>query len=63
MTLILFTSSMVVHLDMAGPDASVMSKSMPIPGKGVRMSENRMHPSVWYARHGCKLYIVNELRL
>jgi hypothetical protein len=28
---------------------------MPIPGKGVKISENKMHPSVPYALQGCKL--------
>lgn len=36
-----------------GPAFSRMSKSTPIPGSGVRMSEKRMTPSVWYAFHGC----------
>jgi len=30
-----------------------MSKSKPMPGSGVRMSEKRMTPSVPYARYGC----------
>ena len=52
---ILSTSSMVVQVFILGPSFSVISKSMPMPGNGVKMSENKMHPSVPYALQGCKL--------
>ena len=36
-----------------GPLLSMMSKSMPMPGRGVRMSENRITPSGLKALNGC----------
>jgi len=41
-----FTASQVSTFLSTGPFCSWMSNSSPIPGRGVRMSEKRMHPSV-----------------
>jgi hypothetical protein len=38
-----------------GPLPLSMSKGMFMPAMGVRMSEKRMTPSGWKARHGCRL--------
>jgi len=38
---------------MIGPLPAVMSNGMFMPVSGVRMSENRITPSGWNARHGC----------
>jgi hypothetical protein len=38
---------------MIGPRLSMMSKSMPMPGNGVRMSEKRITPSGRKASNGC----------
>ena len=47
--------SIVVQVFIFGPSFSVISKSTPIAGKGVSISENNMHPSVPYALQGCRL--------
>ena len=39
---------------MTGPLPASMSKGIPMPVKGVRMSENRITPSGLKARQGCK---------
>ena len=41
------SSSQLRMVGMTGPNFSSMVKSIPMPGKGVRMSEKRIHPSVW----------------
>ena len=38
---------------MTGPEPRTTSKSTPIAGSGVRMSENMITPSTPYWRHGC----------
>ena len=38
---------------MIGPLPASMSNGMPMPVRGVSMSENRMTPSGLKARHGC----------
>mmetsp|Transcript_3594 Transcript_3594/g.9994 ORF Transcript_3594/g.9994 Transcript_3594/m.9994 type:complete len:225 (+) Transcript_3594:636-1310(+) len=49
------TSSIVrIGFSMIGPLSSGISKSIPIPGSGVRISEKRMTPSGLNARHGCR---------
>jgi hypothetical protein len=40
--------------DMRGPLPLMTSNSMPRAGRGVRMSENMMTPSVWKERKGCR---------
>jgi hypothetical protein len=40
-------------LEMRGPLPLMTSNSMPRAGRGVRMSENMMTPSVWKERKGC----------
>lgn len=39
---------------MTGPLPASMSKGMPMPVRGVRISENRITPSGLNARQGCK---------
>jgi len=43
----------LIGVCMTGPRPASMSKGMPMPVKGVRMSENRMTPSGLKARQGC----------
>lgn len=43
----------LIGVCMTGPLPASMSKGMPMPVKGVRMSENRMTPSGLKGRQGC----------
>ena len=61
---ILSASSIVVQVEIFGPSLSEISNSKPIPGSGVRISENNMQPSVPYLFQGCKLHkiqLINEI--
>ena len=49
----LITCIVRIGFSITGPLPGTMSKGMPMPARGVRMSEKRMTPSGWKARHGC----------